>query len=126
MHTLLNATRTALARPVHLIAVLAFATLGVSATPALAAAPQEVVDAYANMCVQMANNPGHIGDVDLKGNPQLQAYCSCFGRKFGDRAVTRKELLKSKEEQQAAQKEEMEMRNSCRSQLGLPPVPAKK
>ncbi|MBB5192272.1 hypothetical protein HNQ50_003013 [Silvimonas terrae] len=92
---------------------------------AYAGAPQAAVDAYANMCVQMAND-GHIGDVDLKGNPKLQTYCGCFGRKFADRAVTKTEPLKTKAEQQQAQKEEMEMRNSCRADNGLPPVPPKK
>ncbi len=108
------------------------ASLGLAASlyacftsPAYAGAPQATVDAYANMCVQMAND-GHIGDVDLKGNPKLQPYCACFGRKFGDRAVTIKEPLKTKAEQQQAQKEEMEMRNTCRAQQGLPPVPPKK
>ena len=120
----MNVTQTA--RVVaRLIAPFTLVAATLWSAPAHAAAPQEVADAYANNCVQMAND-GHFGDVDLKGNPKLQAYCSCFGRKFGDRAVTSAKLTTTKAEQQAAQKEEMDMRNSCRAQQGLPPVPAKK
>lgn len=91
---------------------------------ALAAAPQELVNNYANMCVTLAQG-GMVGEADLKGNPKLEAYCSCFGRKFADRAVTKTTPPKSKEEIAALQKEELGMRNSCRAQYGLPPVPEK-
>jgi hypothetical protein len=76
---------------------------------------------YADMCVESANMPKPFGESDLKGNPKLQAYCSCFGPKFMARAQAAAQNM-GKTPPPAAQqeKEELEMRNTCRKQLSLP------
>jgi len=102
------------------------ACVAIIASPSLwADAPQQVVDQYASACQQMAKSTP-IGDSDLRDSPKLTEYCACFGRKFADRAVTQTALLHTKEEVAAAQAEELQMRNTCRSQFGLPAVPPRK
>ncbi len=73
----------------------------------------------------MGSTSRQIGEWDIKDDPKLPAYCGCFGQKFADRAVTKTQPAQSKAEAQALQAEELDMRNGCRKQLGLPAVPPK-
>ena len=93
--------------------------------------PAQVTAAYAQMCVTNAGQiPAPMGDGDLKNNPKLEAYCECFGAKFGARALKHlKELEanptpdpKSLKPLKQAVAEEREMRVQCRQQLQLPPL----
>lgn len=110
------------------VAFVAAASL-VLAQSAWAGASKDVVDHYTAACEQMAQMgtaEHHFGDWDIKDNPKFHAYCGCFGQKFGDRAVTKTGPLHNQEEIKAAQAEELDMRNTCRNQFGLPAVPPKK
>lgn len=81
-----------------------------------------------NMCLQSANFPKPHGESDLKGNAKLPAYCDCFMAKFGARAqkaaldVQANPGKTPRKTLQESHAEELAMRNSCRQQLGLPPV----
>ena len=85
---------------------------------------------YAQMCTQAVNIPAQFGgESDLKGNPKLGEYCDCFGKAFTERA------MKALAARQAGQnpppleqqmKEELAMKNTCRSQFGLPLAVSKK
>lgn len=107
----------------------AFVVAFIGMSPVRAAAPQQAADSYADMCVKMSTDMGKahrtILEGDLADNPKLKDYCTCFGAKFAERAMTSGKIMNNKAEIDAAQKEELAMRNSCRTQYGLPPVPAK-
>lgn len=86
-----------------------------------AAAKDDGSASYSDMCVESANMPKPFGESDLKGNPKLQAYCSCFGPKFMARAqAAAKNMGKAPPSAAQQEREEIELRNSCRKQLGLP------
>jgi len=86
-----------------------------------AAAKDDGSASYSDMCMESANMPKPFGESDLKGNPKLQAYCSCFGPKFMARAqAAAKNMGKTPPSAAQQEKEEIEMRNSCRKPLGLP------
>ena len=90
---------------------------------AQAAVPGSAPMSYADMCVQAAEMPKPYGESDLKGHPKLKAYCSCFGPKFMARAqVAAHNMDKPPPPAAQIEKEDLEMRNSCRKQLGLPLV----
>ena len=91
-----------------------------SVPPVQAAAPQQVVDQYAGMCVQSVKMPAPYGESDLAGNPKLQDYCKCFGAQFAERAMTSTQNVKSAPSAAETAKEELAMRNSCRQKFGLP------
>ncbi|MBB6247221.1 hypothetical protein [Rhodanobacter sp. A1T4] len=85
----------------------------------------QMVDQYADMCAnQSINMPPPYGEGDLKGNPKLATYCKCFAGKFATRAAASLQNMNSgKPDTSSVQdtvKEEREMRNSCRQQVGLP------
>jgi hypothetical protein len=106
-------------RPTYALATLV-ATFMISPA-AQAAVPGETPMSYDEMCVQSADMPKPFGESDLKGNPKLKAYCGCFGPKFMARAqVAAQNMGKPPRPAALIQKEELEMRNSCRQQLGLP------
>lgn len=78
---------------------------------------------YNDMCMNAANMPKPYGEWDLKGNAKLPEYCKCFVPAFQARA------MKALTEMQAgakppslaqSNKEELELRNVCRKQVGLP------
>jgi len=110
---------------VGVMALLASQTM--ADTPAAPSAPpQEMVNQYAQGCsTQTVNRPPPGGEGDLKDNPKLQAYCQCFATKFATRAMAAVQAgaLNPGAPRPAASelfKQEHEMRNSCRQQLGLP------
>lgn len=104
----------------HLALVSSFALLTLSST-SYAAETSSGPSSYADMCVKSADMPKPFGESDLKGNPKLQAYCSCFGPKFMARAqVAAQNMGKTPPPAAQIEKEELEMRNSCRKQLNLP------
>lgn len=113
-----------------LLRILAATTCSLAlAQSARAGASKEVVDHYVEACEQMAASASvqyQTGEWDIKDSPKLHPYCGCFGQKFADRAVTKTQLLRTPEEIKQSKAEELDMRNTCRSQLGLPPVPPKK
>ena len=90
------------------------------ASSAQAAAPQQMVDQYAGMCVKSVKMPAPYGESDLAGNPKLQDYCKCFGAQFAERAMTATQNVKSAASAAETAKEELAMRNSCRQKFGLP------
>ncbi|WP_266157136.1 hypothetical protein [Dyella silvatica] len=80
---------------------------------------------YVDMCAnQSINMPPPYGEGDLKGNPKLASYCECFAGKFAQRAAaTIQNMNSGKPDTSSLQdtvKQEREMRNSCRQQVGLP------
>lgn len=118
-------TRTA----IFLAQALAVAALAFpAAAQDLAANKAMIAGRYAQMCAtQGTQMPGPSGESDLKGNPKLDAYCSCFGAKFADRAIrTLRTPNAPRPPLQQTVAEERAMRTTCRQQLGLPvPNPAK-
>ena len=82
----------------------------------------QATDQYADMCANQATGiPAPYGEGDLKGNPKLGEYCKCFGAKFASRALASiKDNGKSSSSLDQTVKEEQDMRNSCRQQVGLP------
>lgn len=103
------------------------ASYAMADTPAAPSAPpQEMVNQYAQGCsTQMVNLPPPHGEGDLKDNPKLQAYCQCFATKFAARAMAATQAVAQnsgapRPPVSELLKQEREMRNSCRQQLGLP------
>jgi hypothetical protein len=97
--------------------------------PANAASPDQVAAGYQQMCMQAADMPKPYGEWDLKGNPKLTAYCECFSPLFAKRAMAAAQRMQAGQQPpplEQSQKEELAMRNTCRSQTGLPQVPPKK
>lgn len=86
--------------------------------------PQDVGGSDA--CMQAVDYPKPFGEWDLKGNAKLRAYCGCLTPKFRVRAEEAMKYMQANPgkappgtlEQSVA--EELELRNSCRKQLGLP------
>jgi hypothetical protein len=70
---------------------------------------------YTEMCMQSTAMPPPNGEGDLKGNPKLHAYCTCFSKRFMERAMAGKQLSADE-----AMRGEKEMRVACRKQYGLP------
>jgi len=110
--------------PVCVAVLTAVGIVSLLSTQATAAPPLPPisVDQYAQMCATQAiNAPAPHGESDLKDNPKLQAYCQCFATKFAARAEA---LFRSPGAPQPpiseTIKQEREMRNDCRQQLGLP------
>lgn len=79
---------------------------------------------YVDMCMKATDIPAPYGEADLKGNPKLGDYCTCFGAKFAARAIASVASMqgagKSSPSQEDPEKEEQAMRNGCRKQVGLP------
>jgi hypothetical protein len=86
--------------------------------PAKAAGDVSAQNSYVGMCIHAAEMPVGIGESDLKGNPKLESYCQCFSEKFIDRM--KKIDPSSRPPVEQSQREEFEMRKSCRASLGLP------
>ena len=111
------------------------ALVGVLSVSSLSAAPAGMPDTaaaqkvYADMCKKSVDWPKGHGESDLKGNPKLDAYCTCFSEKFLERAMkaaqTMKDAPTSLPSAEETARGEFEMRASCRAKLDLPP-PAKK
>jgi len=109
-----------------------FARISASAITAalmLAALPAAQAQSltYQDMCRQAADMPAEFGgESDLKGNAKYPAYCDCFIEKFSARAQKAALYMQANPgkappgspKEVAAQ--ELAMRNSCRTQLGLP------
>lgn len=96
-------------------------------SPAHAATPlSQATDQYADMCANQATGiPAPYGEADLKGNPKLGEYCKCFGAKFAERAMATMASMQSGGKPSSSStkdtvKEEEDMRNGCRKQVGLP------
>ena len=78
---------------------------------------------YADMCKQATNLPAEYGgESDLKGNPKLAAYCSCFSDKFTAHLLKINPAAPAPSAEQNT-KDQFVMRASCRKQVGLPPPP---
>jgi hypothetical protein len=93
---------------------------------AAAPAPAQGLDMYVSMCKSATDLPSEYGgESDLKGNAKLDSYCHCFTDKFVDR-MKKIDPRKTPSSEQT-QREEFDMRKSCRAQLGLPaPAPLAK
>ncbi|MFC5741292.1 hypothetical protein [Dyella tabacisoli] len=99
-------------------------TMTMSSAYAAAVSPQ-LVNQYADMCAkQSINIPSPYGEADLKGNPKLDSYCKCFAGKFAERAMatlqTGDTATFTPNSLNDSVKQENQMRNSCRQQVGLP------
>jgi len=84
--------------------------------PTLVLAADDGSTMYVDMCMQSAAMPPPYGEGDLKDNPKLRDYCTCFSKLFFARAMSSKTLSAGE-----AMRGEREMRITCRKQYGLPP-----
>jgi len=78
---------------------------------------------YYDMCLQAADVPKPFGEWDLKGNAKLPQYCKCFAPKFEARAMKAMKAMQAGAKPPSldqSNKEEMDLRNSCRKEVGLP------
>ncbi len=79
-------------------------------------------------CEQGLGLPAPYGESDLKGNAKFPAYCKCFMSKFEVRAMKAAKYMQANPGKappgtlEQSNAEELEMRNSCRKQFGLPQV----
>ncbi len=79
-------------------------------------------------CDQGLTIPAPYGESDLKGNAKFPAYCKCFMSKFEVRAMKAAKYMQANPGKappgtlEQSNAEELEMRNSCRKQFGLPQV----
>ncbi len=104
-------------KPLMALAIVAW-TVSAQAGP-----PQKLIDQYAGMCVKSVKFPAPIGESDLKDNPKLQAYCTCFGEQFAEsamRALQNPPQGTMASHAAQAEKDELVMRNVCRQKFGLP------
>lgn len=96
--------------------------------PAVAQTAETYSKSYAAMCVQSVDNKP-FGEWDLKGNGKLPAYCECYAAAFTKRAMTAVQRMQANlppPPLEQSVKEERKMRNTCRTQLGLPQAPSRK
>jgi hypothetical protein len=94
------------------------------------AADQKMLDQYNNMCLTIAITiPAPDGESDIKDNPKLKEYCSCFSEKFLERAMQAASRMAAGDKEvpplEASLNEEVAMRNTCREKYGLPRVDIK-
>ncbi len=78
---------------------------------------------YQDMCMSAADMPKPFGEWDLKGNAKLPAYCTCFAPAFEARAMKAMAAMQAGAKPpslEQSNKEELELRNSCRKKVGLP------
>jgi len=79
---------------------------------------------YIDMCKNAVDLPKEYGgESDLKGNPKLHEYCSCFSKSFSERAMkalANRQAGKAPPPLEQQLKEELNMKNTCRKQFGLP------
>jgi hypothetical protein len=103
--------------------VLGVVINAMATSPAHAGTPlSQATDQYADMCANQATGiPAPYGEGDLKDNPKLGDYCKCFGAKFAARALASvQDSGKPSSSPAQTVKEERDMRNGCRQQVGLP------
>jgi hypothetical protein len=72
-----------------------------------------------DVCLKSVVTPPPFGEGDLKGDPQLPAYCKCFSDKFGERAYKLSQGLMVHQPPMESLAGQRAMRNTCRAQLGL-------
>lgn len=75
-----------------------------------------------NMCLQSVAAPPPFGEADLKDSPKLPNYCKCFSGKFGDRAYKLSQGTMVRQAPKESLAGQRAMRNTCRTQLGLPRI----
>ena len=86
--------------------------------PAFAGQEEMARKSYYDMCVQATSMPKPFGEWDVKGNAKLPAYCECFAQRFLERAKA--SMGKPAPSLEQSNKEELALRNACRSKTGLP------
>lgn len=102
--------------------ISAFSVVPVHAAGTAGSDTQKLAESYAAMCTKAVRIPAaHGGEGDLKGHAKLPDYCKCFAEKFLARALKPSAGAPASMEQTI--QEEYGMRQTCRSQLGLPPPP---
>lgn len=112
--------------PAIRLAIAGAALLALHSAAQATSVPEQQAEAYKNMCMQAASMPKPFGEWDLKGNPKLDKYCTCFSPKFAARAMKAAQYMQQNPGKAPAgtleesNKEELAMRNSCRKQVGLP------
>jgi len=97
------------------------AGLLLAALPAAQAQGKQM--SYSDMCVNAATLPKPYGEWDLKGNAKLPEYCKCFSKLFEARAMKAMTAMQAGAKPpslEQSNKEELELRNVCRKQTGLP------
>lgn len=103
-------------------ATIVFGLLFAALPAAQAQSPKKQMG-YADMCVNSAGMPKPFGEWDLKGNPKLPEYCKCFSAAFevrAKKAMTEMQAGAKPPSLEQSNKEELELRNVCRKQTGLP------
>lgn len=97
--------------------------LVLASLPAAQAQANKQSMGYYDMCLKAADIPKPFGEWDLKGNAKLSPYCKCFAPKFEARAMKAMTAMQAGAKPpslEQSNKEEMDLRNSCRKELGLP------
>jgi hypothetical protein len=83
---------------------------------------------YYESCMKSVEFPRPFGEWDLKGNPKLPQYCECYVPAFTAQNTQARANLQAHggpptpemiKENKAS---ELAVRNTCRKQVGLPPV----
>ena len=83
---------------------------------------------YYESCLKSVEFPRPFGEWDLKGNPKMPQYCTCYVPAFTAQNLQSRANLQAHggpptpemiKENKAG---ELAVRNSCRKQVGLPPV----
>lgn len=95
-----------------------------AALPAAQAQGPSQSSGYYDMCLKAANMPKPFGEWDLKGNAKLPQYCKCFAPLYEARAMKAMQAMQANPGKapsvEQSNKEELELRNSCRKKLDLP------
>lgn len=98
--------------------------LMLAALPAAQAQGAKKSMGYYDMCLMGADMPKPFGEWDLKGNAKLPQYCQCFAPLFEARATKAMQAMQSNPGKapslEQSNKEELDLRNSCRKKLDLP------